>query len=225
MARHDELELMERQLFGTHKDRPVSSEVDQELREFLKRFRPVICQAGYRCLGVQKGRTEAWKHEAFVMRVKRIKKPDPESRLWSRYKVVDAKAVPLEELAEEYGGDMQPLLKQGEVYHEENVKTGCIGTIMTFLNCDSAGRDLRVSSWAGYHPEGWDDDEPCDDWKAALVSAIERGCGRPVTGYVLGDCMLCVTHPVSPSSKVEEESDEDSESAGEGDGDGECIIA
>ncbi|GJE85365.1 zinc finger MYND domain-containing protein [Phanerochaete sordida] len=174
MARQDELERLESHISGT-RPRPSSLEVNQEMGEFLKRFRPVICQASYRCFGVQQGNSDAWRHNVFVLTVERIENPPRDSKPWARYRVQDAKAVPVATLLRTLGEDaLSPTLKQGEVYHEENVRVGCVGTIMTFLECVSTGHQIRLVSWAGYGPEAWDDDVPCPDWKASLKNAVEK---------------------------------------------------
>ncbi|EKM57704.1 uncharacterized protein PHACADRAFT_138942 [Phanerochaete carnosa HHB-10118-sp] len=174
MALQDELERLESYVSGT-RPRPSSLQVNQEMGEFLKRFRPVICQASYRCFGVQQGNTDAWKHNVFVMRIVRMEDPPADSKPWARYRVSDAKSVPITKLVRKIGEDaLRPTLKQGEVYHEENVRVGCIGTIMTFLECVSTGHQIRVVSWAGYGPNAWDDDVPCADWKTSLINAVEK---------------------------------------------------
>lgn len=89
-------------------------------------------------------------------------------------------AVPIRMLVdiwgEEFGPELQDMLKQGDIYHKENVKEGCVGTITTFLVCNSDGHDRRVISWAGHDPEGWGD--AGKDWFGDLVRAVEEGCGR-----------------------------------------------
>lgn len=178
MAAQDLAERLEGELSGAP-TRPRSMTVNQEMGDFLRRFRPAICQASYRCLGVQKGEVDAWKKFVFVVRIARMPNPVPDSKTWSRYQVTDAKAEPLGLLLQGYGGEaLDPTLKQGETYHEENVRVGCIGTIMTFLQCDSAGHDIRIVSWAGYGPQAWDDDVPCLDWKRTLVETVEKAAGR-----------------------------------------------
>lgn len=184
MALQDELERFESYVHNT-KPRPSSLQVNQEMGEFLKRFRPVICQASYRCFGVQQGNADAWQKDVFVVRIERLEDPPEDSRPWSRYRVVDAHSLPIANLLAAMGEDaLRPTLKQGEVYHEENVRVGCIGTIMTFLECVSTGHQIRLVSWAGYGPEAWDDDVPCPDWKNALITAVEKTCGRPTTRCV-----------------------------------------
>ena len=174
MALQDELERLESYMAGT-RPRPSSLEVNQEMGEFLKRFRPVICQASYRCFGVQQGNTDAWKHNVFVLRIERMEDPPRNSKLWARYRVQDAKSVSISTFMRKIGENtFRPTLKQGEVYHEENVRVGCVGTIMTFLECVSTGHQIRLVSWAGYGPEAWDDDVPCADWKASLINAVEK---------------------------------------------------
>ena len=184
MALQDEIDKLESYVHNT-RPRPSNVQVNQEMGEFLKRFRPVICQASYRCFGIQEGNKDAWKDNIFVVRIKRIEDPPKDSKPWARYEVVDASSVRLAELKKTLGeGAFQPTLKQGEVYHEENARVGCVGTIMTFLECECAMYPIRLVSWAGYGPEAWDDDVPCPDWRAALINSVEKHSGRSVSKCV-----------------------------------------
>ncbi|KAJ3488285.1 hypothetical protein NLI96_g2940 [Meripilus lineatus] len=158
----------------------LASTVMAEIAEFLKRFRPMICLAGFRCLGIARGNPDAWKTHVFVLRVDRIPNPSKTSRPWQRYQVVDAIAIPVAMLLEAQGDEFNEFLKQGEAYHKENVRVGCIGTIMTFINCDSAGQDLRLISWAGYGKDTWSQVGPAEeDWFLPLYNSVERISGRP----------------------------------------------
>lgn len=184
MALQDELERLDSYVHKT-RPRPSTLQVNGEMGEFLKRFRPVLCQASYRCFGVQQGHSDAWRHNVFVVTIARLDDPPEDSRPWARYTVVDAKATRIAELVDELGEDaLRPTLKQGEVYHEENVRVGCVGTIMTFLECTSAGHQIQLVSWAGYGPETWEEGVPCPDWKGALIDAVERISGRGVSKCV-----------------------------------------
>lgn len=184
MALQDELERLDSYVHNT-RPRPSTLQVNGEMGEFLKRFRPVLCQASYRCFGVQQGHSDAWRHNVFVVTIARLDDPPEDSRPWARYTVVDAKATRIAELVDELGEDaLRPTLKQGEVYHEENVRVGCVGTIMTFLECTSAGHQIQLVSWAGYGPETWEEGVPCPDWKGALIDAVERISGRGVSKCV-----------------------------------------
>lgn len=59
--------------------------------------------------------------------------------------VGDAKSIHLANVLQEpMRESFQVTLKEGEAYHEENMKTGCVGTIMTFLECDSAGSRIQL---------------------------------------------------------------------------------
>lgn len=179
MAREDLLERLTRNLTGeSDDDRPTNTEVNDELGEFLRRFRPIICQASYRCFEIQNGQVDAWKKYVFVVRIERIPKPSKHSKPWSRYKVVDVYKRPLEEVKKDFGNSFIPTLKQGEVYHQENVGVGCVGTIMSFLLCNSAGSDIQLTSWAGYGQDAWDDDVPVADWKGEFIRSVEKICGR-----------------------------------------------
>lgn len=178
MAAQDELEMIESYVQGT-RPRPTSVEVNAEMGEFLRRFRAVICRASHRCFGVNRGNKDAWKTEVFVVRIQRLPKFPRDARGWQRYRVVDAKSIHLADvLKEPMRESFQVTLKQGEAYHEENMKTGCVGTIMTFLECDSAGSRIQLVSWAGYGPDAYDEDDPCEDWKTVLVDAVEKASGR-----------------------------------------------
>ncbi|KAI0779205.1 hypothetical protein BC629DRAFT_1594572 [Irpex lacteus] len=158
MAREDLLERLTRNLTGeADDDRPTNTEVNDELGEFLRRFRPIICQASYRCFEIQNGQVDAWKKYVFVVRIERIPKPSKHSKPWSRYKVVDVYKRPLEEVKKDFGNSFIPTLKQGEVYHQENV---------------------GLTSWAGYGQDAWDDDVPVADWKGEFIRSVEKICGR-----------------------------------------------
>ena len=190
MALQDELERLDSYVHGT-RPRPSSLEVNQEMGEFLKRFRPVICKASYRCFGIQQGNKDAWKTHVFVLRIERMDDPPKNSRPWARYRVVDAKSVTIASVLKKLGEDsLQSTLQQGEVYHEENVRVGCIGTIMTFLECSSTGHQIRLVSWAGYGANAWDDDVPVPDWKTTLIETVEKSSApaRVASRYVV--CLL-----------------------------------
>ncbi|KAI0090106.1 hypothetical protein BDY19DRAFT_750843 [Irpex rosettiformis] len=178
MAEEDALERLARHMKGETDIRPTNTEVNEEMGEFLRRFRPIICQASYRCLEVQKGASDAWKKYVFIVRIERIPKSSKKSKPWSRYKVVDAYKESIDEIKASYGHQIAPTLEQGEVYHKENVGVGCVGTIMTFLRCSSTGNDIQLISWAGYGENAWDDDALVPNWEEELIRSVEKICGR-----------------------------------------------
>lgn len=178
----DELIKLIRLLEGQDMSRPLPSQILQEMPIFLRHFRPIICAAGYHCLGIKNKDPLAWQHSIFELRIERIDNPPPNARPWACYKVVSARQVSIKSLREEYAtspGSLKGLeenLKQGEIYHKENVKEGSVGTITTFLVCDADGEDRRVISWAGHDEEGWG--EGGKDWFGDFVKAVEEGSGR-----------------------------------------------
>ncbi|KAI0078615.1 hypothetical protein K474DRAFT_1660225 [Panus rudis PR-1116 ss-1] len=176
MAMQDFCEVVEAMAEGRELDRPLTSQVNAEIGEWLRRFRPFFCQAGWRCL-IRGIGPNAWSTHIFQVRIERIRNPSPDSRPWTRYKVVDAGAVPISRLLETHANNQhfKDILKQGEAYHEENARTGCIGTIMTILKCDSSGQDIEAVSWAGYGPDAWHDS---DNWFQELRDAVEKVSGR-----------------------------------------------
>lgn len=71
------------------------------------------------------------------------------------------------------------LTKQNEVCREENVRIGCTGTITTKPQCDSAAHDIYIISWAGYGPEGCNDDAPLSlTGNLRLVETVEKAAGN-----------------------------------------------
>lgn len=176
----DDLLNMARVLSGEDLDLPLVSTINEELGEFLKRFRPMICRAGYCCLKI-KHNPDAWSKYVFQLRVERIRKPPKNSKVWERYKVVSGEALSIAGLLKEHDG-FKALMPQFERYHEENVRVGCIGTVTTFLVCDSAklgdDHDVRCVSWGGYGEDAWDDVFPGEDWLETLKEEVEKMAGR-----------------------------------------------
>ena len=126
MAARDAEALVERLAAGEDLDKPLESTVMSEMFEFIRHFRPMICQAGYRCLKIERGSPDAWKTHAFQLRIERIPNPPIGSRAWAHYKVVDATAIPFSVLAELSPQNFEGTLKQGKTYHEENARLGCV---------------------------------------------------------------------------------------------------
>ncbi|KAI0783782.1 hypothetical protein C8Q75DRAFT_810579 [Abortiporus biennis] len=179
MAEHDESMLALRLFSGEDLDKPLSSQVSVEVGDFLKRFRPLICQAGYRCLQIKSGSPDAWKTHVFVLNVERVSMAKALTvKPWARYRIVGGKSVEKKKLLEEHGAQLKGTFDQGEVYHQENVRVGCIGTITTFIECESAGPVMRCVSWGGYGEDAWDDVKPGEDWMDTLRTAVDRLCGR-----------------------------------------------
>ncbi|KAH8101384.1 hypothetical protein BXZ70DRAFT_932795 [Cristinia sonorae] len=176
MAEMDELTKTLRELTGEDDDLPLMSTVNDELGEFLKRFRAMICRAGYCCLKISQN-PDAWAKYVFRLRIERIKNPSRESRPWERYKVVGGEAVSIDALLKK-NDSFRDLIPQFLKYNEENVKVGCVGTVTTFLECDSAGADVRCVSWGGYGEDSWDDVAPGEDWLVTIKEEVERLSGR-----------------------------------------------
>lgn len=177
MAKIDEETMAKRLATCKDLDLPLSSAVSDELGEFLKRFRAMICRAGYCCLDLKR-EPDAWAEYVFELRLERIPKPSERSRAWERYKVVSARKIHIIRELIEKGDGFITLVPQFKRYHEENERVGCIGTVTTFIVCDSAGEDVRCISWGGYGPDAWNDIAPGEDWLETVKEEVERLAGR-----------------------------------------------
>ncbi|THH29074.1 hypothetical protein EUX98_g5110 [Antrodiella citrinella] len=149
---------------------------------FVRHFRPQICAADYHCLGIKHKDPEAWLHNIFQLRIERIPNPPANAKLWAYYKVTGAKTVSIQSLRIKYNRrreakEFQETYNQGVANHRENVKEGCVGTITTFVMCDSDGEiDRECISWAGHDMEGGG--EAGMDWYGDLVKAVQEGSER-----------------------------------------------
>ena len=176
MAEADRLTAMLRMLTGDQSNLPPSSLVHDELGEFLKRFRAMICRAGYCCLKIKQN-PDAWSKYIFQLRIERIPNPPQETKPWERYKVVSGEQLSVAELLEK-GDDFRTMLPQTERYRQRNADVGCVGTLTTFLVCDSSGQDIRCVSWGGFGKDSWNDVTPGEDWFETIRSEVERLSGR-----------------------------------------------
>ncbi|OBZ67794.1 hypothetical protein A0H81_12085 [Grifola frondosa] len=163
----------------------LTTQLTDELRAFASKFRPLVFQAAFNALDIA-NHCFAWQQLAFYVILERIPHVDPASRPWSRFRVLEAIALPymaMRMMKQWDNGMAETVIEQTLAQQREHLSVeGTIGTITIMIGarCDAEPKGVAIHDtlWMafGEHSQGAMVIE--DKWRDTFVDTVERMCGR-----------------------------------------------